>query len=106
VHGLAEHDFLQIAAISWCQSISYQVLPQRSKRRTELFGKELWLLPRGEMSSFVHFVKVDQVRIRTPSPGFRRSVAFIRKHGDRYGNFDLAVFSALAEEGLRPAFSQ
>ena len=61
----------------------------RSERGTEFSGKELGLLPRGEVAALVDFVEVGQVAIGAPRPGFRGSIDLVRKNRDGHGERDL-----------------
>src|SRR6266550_1802017 len=61
---------------------------QRSEGSAQLGGEKLRLFPRGEVSAFVDFMKIDQVLIGAAGPRLRRSIDVLWKYSDGHRQRD------------------
>src|SRR5215831_7362867 len=64
---------------------SAPALAERPEARAQLFRKQLWLLPRGEVAAPVGLVEVDEVGVNLLGPATRRleDLAGEHREGDR-----------------------
>src|SRR5689334_18668148 len=60
--------------------MSHACSPQRAERRTQLFGEQLRLFPRGEVAAPFGLVEVDQVVVRLLGPAARRAARPVTDH--------------------------
>src|SRR5258705_8828468 len=65
------------------------LLPERSEGGAQLGGEKLRLLPRGEVSAFVDFMKIDQVFIGAACPRLRGAIDVLWKYSDGHRRRDL-----------------
>src|SRR5258705_806982 len=78
------------------------LLPERSEGGAQLGGEKLRLFPRGEVSAFVDFMKIDQVFIGAACPRLRGAIDVLWKYSNGYRQRDLG---RLPHGGLRRAGS-
>src|SRR5258705_9592431 len=65
------------------------LLPERSEGGAQLGGEKLRLFPRGEVSAFVDFMKIDQVFIGAACPRLRGAIDVLWKYSDGHWQRDL-----------------
>src|SRR5512139_3120247 len=65
-----------------------QLSAQRAEGGTQLFGKQLRLLPRGEVAAAARLMEVVERRVRLPGPAFRRAIDLTGEHRDGDGHLD------------------
>src|SRR5262249_27456357 len=88
LHPRPEAVVAQLCVRGGPSSSGGQPLAQRTESGAELFGKQLRLLPTGEVPALVDLVVTDEVRICPLDPALRRQICLARKdaHGDRDGD--------------------
>src|SRR2546426_1093698 len=74
------------------------LLTKRSEGGAQLGGEKLRLFPRGEVSAFVDFMKIDQVLIGAAGPRLRGTIYVLWKYSDGHRQRDLG---GLPRCGLR-----
>jgi MHS family citrate/tricarballylate:H+ symporter-like MFS transporter len=100
--ALAMHrvrDCWNMTCASHSVAISVRVA-ERPKARPKLFGKDLGLLPGGEVATLVELVVVHQLGIRPLSPIPRRLIEFVREGA--HGNRDRDAFNTEKAELVLP----